>query len=71
MMDSGATGIFIDDKYRGDDHQETDDGIKVEVADQRTITSTSTDIVPFTDLLPVETRTCDKFKDLSLSLIHI
>ena len=43
MMDSGATGIFIDDKYRGDDHQETDDGIKVEVADQRTITSTSTD----------------------------
>ena len=70
-MDSGATGLFMDDKYRGDDHQETDNGIKVEVADQRTISSTSTDVVPFTNLLPIETRTCTKFKDLSHSLVGV
>ena len=70
-MDSGATGLFLDDKYRGDDHQEINHGIEVEVADQRTITSTSTDVVPFTDLLPIETRTCNKFKDLSHSLIGV
>ena len=55
VMDSGATGIFLDDKYRGDNHQETEHGIDVEVADQRTISSTSTDVVPFTKLLPIKT----------------
>ena len=34
-MDSGASGIFMDDTYRGDDHQETDNGIIVKgVVDQ-------------------------------------
>ena len=71
VMDSGATNIFMDDKYRGDNHQETDNGIEVEVADQRKITSTSTDVVPFTNLLLLTTRTCTKFKDLSHSLVGV
>ena len=70
-MDSGATGLFTDDEYRCDDHQETHNGIEVEVADQRTISLTSMDVVRFTNLLPIETRTCNKFKDLSNSLIGV
>lgn len=71
-IDSGATSTFIDDKYRGRAHKRVDpnDTIEVECANTSTMVSTSTDELDLSTL-PRAARQCDKFKNMSTSLISV
>lgn len=73
-IDSAATGHFIDDNYRGGNHQPVTDeeAIDVECANATTMMSSSTDTLDIQKLKQYEEASkCDKFKAMNTSLISV
>ena len=73
-IDSGATSNFVDDKYRGLDHQEVADGdaIEVECANTSAMISTSTDKLRLKKLSKYKgAGNCHKFPNMSTSLLSV
>ena len=70
VIDSGATDHFVDTTYDGGAHRDTQDGIRVKVADNRIITATGTDLLPYEEL-PTTTRLCHKLPQLSAPLLSV
>lgn len=74
-VDSAATGHFLNDNYRGRNHQWVDekDAVGVECANATGMTSTSTDELDLKKLRakPKAARKCDKFKNMSTSLLSV
>ena len=70
VIDSGATDYFVDATYDGGAHRDTQDGIRVKVADNCIITATGTDLLPYEEL-PTTTRLCHKLPQLSAPLLSV
>ena len=69
-MDSGATGHFLPESFNGGRHFPVTDGIIVGCANDSTMVSTATDIIPLTNL-PQQAKHCDKFPDITTPLVSV
>lgn len=69
-VDSGATGTFINENYKGRKHWKINpvDAISVECANNNFMTSTCTDEL---DLQKHPAKRCDKFKGMNTSLMGV
>jgi hypothetical protein len=69
-IDSGATDHFLPTSYRGDNHQDTSNGMQVKCANDSIMTATSTDVLSLSQLPPLA-RGCHKFDDVTTPLISV
>ena len=70
VIDSGATQHFVEEGYDGGAYQPTDNGIAVQVADKRVVTTTGTNLLPYKEL-PLGTRVCHNLPRLSTPLLSV
>ena len=69
-IDSGASGHFYPDNYKGERHDSTVPTIRVGCANKGVMESLAADIIYF-DKLPLEAKRCHKFREIWLPLLSV
>ena len=69
-IDSGASGYFYPDNYKGERHDATAATIRIGCANKAVMVSLAEDIIYF-NRLPLAAKKCHKFKEIWLSLLSV